>query len=429
MAGRDYVWNEFRRRPAAVSVSSAAACADQEVREGAREGWLENVVGFGHGVAHGVEPTVDEAGESGISWSGACTAFYDTAASPGSLPTPDAAVGGEGYFGASNSVGSGGGAGGRLVKAGEARKRLSALANLGVPSGAGDGAGGRVSSRSRGSSGVNSEVNSRASSVDSRDRLDSRDPAIGLCGGGQISGGLSGGGQISGHVSPSSITSGMSITGSLFPGVGGKRVEGGVVKGSPKKSGRHSTNPADESLAMIGGGSQGFSYYLLLCLQGLTGGSLAVLLSALLFLFVFLPLMRSCGAASWIPGGGDVGEHEGAAVSAWSVVQCAMGGQGAGEREGVEGATKPTRAPGNIPACAGAACRREEEQYKQDGLVRMVVSMVWTLVAMNLTCSAAAAVWALSDFLVCSGSHSFPILCHKTQSLRHENAQGLIWCL
>jgi hypothetical protein len=106
-----------------------------------------------------------------------------------------------------------------------------------------------------------------------------------------------------------------------------------------------------------------------------------------------------------------------------------LGSQGAGEREGVEGATKPTRAPGNIPACAGAACRREEEQYKQDGLDGMVVSMVWTLVAMNLTCSAAAAVWALSDFLVCSGtygSHSFPFWCRV---LRHENAQGLIWCM
>ena len=383
-------------------------------------------MGLGDGVAHGVAPTVDEAGESGISWSGASTAFYDTAASPGSLPTPDAAVGGGGgFFGASNSVGSG--RGGGLVKAGEARKRLSALAHMGagggngnVGSGAGGGAGGRVSSRSRGSSGVNSEVNSRASSVDSHDRLDLRDPARG---------GLGGGGQLSGHVSPSSITSGMSITGSLFPGVRGNRVEGGVVKGSPKTSGRHSTNAADDSLAMVGGGSQGFSYYLLLCLQGLTGGSLAVLLSALLFLFVFLPLMRSCGAASWIPGGGGVGGHEGAAVSAWSVLQCALGSQGAGEREGVEGATKPTRAPGNIPACAGAACRREEEQYKQDGLDGMVVSMVWTLVAMNLTCSAAAAVWALSDFLVCSGtygSHSFPFWCRV---LRHENAQGLIWCM
>ena len=410
VAGRDYVWNEFRRRPAAVSVSSAAACAAQ----GGREAWLGDVVGLGDGVAHGVSLAVDEAGESGVSWSGASTAFYDTAASPGSLPTPDAAVGGGGgYFGASNSVGAGGGGGG-VVKAGEARKRLSALANKGTAgsgngdSGAGGGAGG---SRSRGSSGVNSQVNSRASSVDSHDM---RDPA---------SGGLGSGGQLSGHMSPSSITSGMSVTRSLFPGVGGKRVEEGVVKGSPKTSGRHSINAADDSLAMVGGGSQGFSYYLLLCLQGLTGGSLAVLLSALLFLFAFLPLMRSCAAASWIPGGGGVGGHEGAAVSAWSVLQCVLGSQGAGEREGVEGATKPTRVPGNIHACVGGACRREEEQYKQDGLDGMVVSMVWTLVAMNLTCSAAAAVWALSDFLVCSGRHSFPCYCRVS---RHENAQGLI---
>jgi len=196
----------------------------------------------------------------------------------------------------------------------------------------------------------------------------------------------------------------MSITGSLFPSAAGKRVEEGGSNGSPKSSGRQSVRVADDGLAVVGGGGQGVSYYLLLCLQGLTGGSLAVLLSALLFLLLLLPVLRNCGAQPWFAGDRGAGGHAFAPVPAWSVMQCVLAGQGGAERAR---ACKSAGAAGDPHAEAGGSCPTEaalEGLDGGDGTEAWVVSLVWTLVAINLICSAAAAMWALSDFAVCSGS-------------------------
>jgi len=253
-----------------------------------------------------------------------------------------------GAVGSWQRAGSGGGADG-LIKAVEARQRLSALVG---------GAGGVSMADGRGR-----PRGSRGSSVDSRER------------GGGGGGGVGGGG---GHHSPSSITSGMSIGGSVFSGAGGDAEDGGRSRGGVR-SGMGGARDLTSNASHIdgedvGSGRGGLISYLLLCLQGMSVGSLLLLVVGVAYLIALHPLLVQCGYLST-----DGSLNAAADGSFRSLIHCV---------------TSPT-------CRAGERCRVRARDGPARVQERWLASLLWTLLSLHMGCAFVAGLWALRDLHAC----------------------------
>jgi hypothetical protein len=191
-------------------------------------------------------------------------------------------------------------------------------------------------------------------------------------------GGGGGGAQRASAGSPSSITSGVSMGGSVFSGAGGEagewrdndRVPGGPGFGDPAVLGDSDSDDV---------GAHGtLKSYLLLCLQGLSVGSLLLVVVAVSGLIFLHPMLLQCGYFQRDGGGGVA-----APTNIRALLHCI---------------TSPAcRADAGEHCAAGAGRRLQAQKGDAKGLSLLL----WTLLSVHLACACAAALWALHDLGVC----------------------------